>query len=344
MIPTQGMLQEDSLADGQEQGVELHARQEARPLHPYQVLSRLPKNATPAQQDSAIQAVFHPKEIAYSSCPDTLQIPGYGVGKSVGDVNLPQYYRESFFSSDTLLHKEVDAGRYGVAGDPVPYSLKNDNFITVTLLVCFIVSLVSFANNHRFFAHQAKRFFRKPRVEDKGDTYTSNEMRFLLFLAGQGALLLAFFQYFYTQQNISDTFILPSHYLLIAIFFGMWAGHFIVRCLLYTIVNTVFFGFRRNKMWLRLLLFVTAAEGAALLPVELTQVYFGLSLESAYICAISILLLGKILVFYKGYSIFFRCSGGFLQIFLYFCALEAIPLVALWSALVLVGNYLKINF
>lgn len=338
------MLQEDSLADGQEQAVELHARQDAKPLHPYQVLSRLPQNATPAQQDSAIQAAFHPKEITYSTCPDTLQIPGYGVGKSAGDISLPQYYRESFFSSDTLLHKEVDAGRYGVAGDPVPYSLKNDNFITATLLVCFIVSLVSFANNHRFFVHQAKRFFRRPRAEDKDDTYTSNEVRFLLFLAGQGALLLALFQYFYTRQNISDTFILPSHYLLIAIFFGMWAGCFVVRSLLYTIVNGVFFGLRRNKVWLRSLLFITATEGAVLLPVELTQVYFGLSPESAYVCAVTILLMAKTLVFYKSYSIFFRLSGGFLQIFLYFCALEAIPLAALWSALVLVGNYLKINF
>ncbi len=338
------MLQEDSLESGQPQTVELHVEPEAKVQHPYQVLRRLPKDATPAQQDSAIQATFQPKEIRYSTQPDTLQVPGYGVGKKVSDVELPLYYRQNFFSSDTILHKEVDAGRYGVAGDPVPYTLRNDNVITVLLLVCFIVSMASFANSRRFFARQAKRFFRKPRVDDHGETGTSSEVRLQLFLVGQAALLLSLFQYFYTQQNIGTTFILSSQYQLIAIFFGMWVGYFVVRGLLYTLVNAVFFDLRKNMAWLRSLLFLTAMEGVALLPVVLLLVYFSLSMNSVFICAITILLLFKILTFYKCYSIFFRCRGGFLQIFLYFCALEAIPLAALWGALMLVGNYLKINF
>ena len=37
-----------------------------RPQTPYQVLRLLPKDATPAQQDSAIQAWFEPGEIHYS--------------------------------------------------------------------------------------------------------------------------------------------------------------------------------------------------------------------------------------------------------------------------------------
>ena len=35
------------------------------------------------------------------------------------DVQLPQYYREGFFSKDTLFHPELPGGRYGVAGDPI---------------------------------------------------------------------------------------------------------------------------------------------------------------------------------------------------------------------------------
>ena len=53
-----------------------------KPRHPYQVLRTLPKDATPAQQDSAIQAAFQPKEVRYSNMPDTLHLPGYGKGKS----------------------------------------------------------------------------------------------------------------------------------------------------------------------------------------------------------------------------------------------------------------------
>ena len=115
----------------------------AKPQTPYQVLRLLPKDATPAQQDSAIQAWFQPGEIHYSTRPDTLHLPGHGIGKSLKDVNLPQYYREHFFSDNTYLHPELDGGRYGVAGDPIPYTTKNDNIITSMLLVCFVLTLVA---------------------------------------------------------------------------------------------------------------------------------------------------------------------------------------------------------
>lgn len=338
------MLQEDSLANGQEHDIELHAEQEAKAQHAYRVLGKQLKNSTSAQQDSAIQATFKSKETSDITPPDTMQLSGYVTGEKADEPSMPLYYRQNFFSSDTLLHMEVGAGRYGIAGDPVPYTLRSDNSITLLLLVCFVVSGFSFAKHRHFFARQAKRFFRKPRPEDSEEAFTSGEVSFQLFLVGQAGLLLSLFQFFYTQQTIGDTFILPSQLLLIAIFFVMWAGYFAVRALLYTIVNSVFFGIGKNKEWLRSLLFVTSLEGVALFPVVLVQVYFGLSLESVYICAISILILSKILVFYKCFSIFFRHRGGFLQIILYFCALEIEPLAALWGALILVGNYLKINF
>lgn len=338
------MLQEDSLASGQEQAIELHVEREAKPQRPYQVLRRLPKDATPAQQDSAIQAVFHPREIKYSSRPDTLHLPGHGVGKKIGDVDLPQYYRQNFFSATLKAGEAMSSGRYGIAGDPVPYNLRNDNVVTVLLFACFIISVVSFARTHRFIGRQAKRFFRSPRPDEADEAGTGEEVRFQLFLVAQAALLLALFQYFYTQQNIGDTFILSSQYQLIAIFFGMWMGYFVAKGLLYAFVNTVFFGRRKNRVWLRTILFITAIEGVALLPVALLQVYFGMSMGAVTVGFAAVLALFKMLTFYKCYAIFFKRMGVFLQLFLYFCALEAIPLAALWGALMLVGNYLKINY
>ena len=61
----------------------------AKPRHPYEVLRSLPPDATPAQQDSAIQAVFQPEVIERSTRPDTLHMPGHGKGKDFKEVNLP---------------------------------------------------------------------------------------------------------------------------------------------------------------------------------------------------------------------------------------------------------------
>ena len=78
----------------------------AKPQTPYEVLRLLPKDATPAQQDSAIQEWFEPKEIHYSSRPDTLHLPGQEIPRDLKEVSLPHYYRENFFSNNTMYHPE----------------------------------------------------------------------------------------------------------------------------------------------------------------------------------------------------------------------------------------------
>ena len=127
-------------------------------LTPRMVLSWLPRDATPAQQDSAIQAHFKPSEIRWSKRPDTLHLPGHDKGHNMLDTQLPQYYREGFFSKDTLLHPELPGGRYGVAGDPVPYSVHGDSFITTLLLVLFVMALISISNAWGFIVRQVKGF------------------------------------------------------------------------------------------------------------------------------------------------------------------------------------------
>lgn len=91
-------------------------------------------------------------------------------------------------------------------------------------------------------------------------------------------------------------------------------------------------------------LFLFSCEGVLLFPVVMLLTYFNLSLDAAIIYALIVVGLVKILSFYKSYIIFFRGNGSFLQIFLYFCALEVVPLFALLGGLVLISHYLKINF
>lgn len=339
-------LQNDSLStEPIMEATEPAAPKYSKPQHPYQVLRQLPKDATPAQQDSAIQATFQPREIRYSQRPDTLHLPGHDAGKSVKDISLPQYYRESFFSTDSMFHPELNGGRYGVAGDPIPYTLRGDNIVTLILLVCFLVGLISFSKSWRFIARQTKLFFHTPVSRtSQADSETSVELRFQCFLLLQTGLLLALMQFFYAQQTIGNTFILSSQYQLIEIFFGMNIAYFILKGLLYHTANCVFFNFRDSVKWLKSLLFITGLEGVALMPGVLLQVYFNLSMKNVVAYFLFILILVKILTFYKSYQIFFRRKPAFLQIILYFCALEVVPLAALGGTLVLIGNYLKINY
>jgi hypothetical protein len=317
---------------------------DAKPRHPYQVLRSLPYDATPAQQDSAIQATFQPKDVHYSSQPDTLHLPGAKPGKNLKKVNIPQYYKESFFSNDSLFHPELNGGRCGVVGDPVPYTASNDNVVTGMLLACFILAMVSFAHSRKFVLRQTKNFFYAPNSVSTDISETSREVRFLLFLVFHTSLLLSILYFFYSGINLYDKLILSSPYQLLAIYVGIITLYFVFKVLLYTVVNWTFFDKKKNGQWMHLAVYVTAMTGVCLYPLVLLLAYFNLSMQNTITYFLIVIVLSKILLFYKCYSIFFRKIGGFLQIILYFCALEVVPLLVLWGVLVFIGNYLKINF
>ena len=163
-------------------------------------------------------------------------------------------------------------------------------------------------------------------------------------MVAQTALLLAVLQFFFTQQFIGETFILRSDYMVVGVFFAMMLGYFLLRALLSTAVNGIFFSVRRNTLWQKIHLFLVSLEGLLIFPLVLLQVYFELSTQNVILYLAIVLLLTKILTFYKSKIIFFKGISGLLQNILYFCALEIVPLAAVWGALVLMGNFLKINY
>ena len=286
--------QEDSIASVEiQQDLQGAAARVHKQPTPAEVIGWLPKNATPVQQDSAVQAHIKPSKITWSERPDTLHLPGHPVGRSWRDVSLPRYYKESFFSKSPLFHPEQPGGRMG--GETTVIS------------------------------------------------ETSNELRFQFFLMLQTCLQLSLLFFFYTRAAISDTFIIEQ-YKVIGWFAGGILVYFLLKILAYTIIDLTFFDSKKNEQWLKSYLFIISIEGLLIFPAVMLVAYFGLELQHAMIYSIIIIVLLKILSFYKTNLIFFRQNGSFLQNILYFCALEITPLIALWGTLAMINGYLKINF
>lgn len=312
-------------------------------LTPAQAISRLPKDATPAQQDSAVQAHAKFSEIHWSQEPDTLHMPGHGKGKSVKDIHIPQYYRESFFSNDTLFHPELPGGRQGVAGDPIPYSIANDNLITSLLLGCFVIAQLTMARTRAFIIRQAKSFYYSTHEQTNKLTETSDEVWFQLFMVLQTCLLLAILYIYYVRDRIGETFIIEQ-YQMVGMFTSFFAIYFLIRSTLYELTGWVFFPKKKILQWQKSSLFLTSAEGVLLFPAVMLLAFFNTTMESVMVYVLFIVILVKILSFYKLYVIFFKRKGIFLQIFLYFCALEIVPLFVIGGLLLIINNYLKVNF
>ena len=310
---------------------------------PREVVGWLPENATPAQMDSAIQLHVKPSEIHWSQMPDTLHLPGHPRSKSVRDIGLPTYYKESCFKKYSLFQPELPGGRLGVYGDPIPYAIANDNFFASLLIGCFVLALVAFSQSRKFISRQAKNFFFVPHEHVTQIPETANEIRFQVFLVLQTYLLLALFFFFYSNAYVGEAFMLAP-YPVIAIYTGIGFAYFLLKVFLYWFTGWVFFDRRNNVQWLKSFLFIVSMEGVALFPIVVLQAFFGVSMQTTVVYAIVLLVFVKMLTFYKTYIIFFRKKSSFLQNILYFCALEIIPMLALWGVVITINSYLKINF
>ena len=321
--------------------VEVHP---TKPQTPYQVLRLLPKDATPAQQDSAIQAWLEPREIRYSEQPDTLHLPGEGIPKDLKAVNLPQYYRENFFSNDSLYHEELSAQEYyGMAGDPIPYSYANDHLVTSLLIIGFLLIAFTFSRMSNFIVGQAKNFIR-PSKNSLSLSETSGEIYMQIILTGLTCIVYALLYYLYATEFLASTYVTSSEYALLGIFLGVFVVFYLLRFGLYTMVNNLFFDSDRNKKFLTSLLYISSLEGLLLYPALALLAFMHLPAQNAIWYCIIVLILVKIITFYKCFTIFFKQNDLFLQIFLYFCALEMVPLMTLWGGLSVIVDILKINF
>jgi hypothetical protein len=316
----------------------------ARPQTPYQILSRLPKTATPWQQDSAIRANIQFEQVDWSQRPNPMRTPQTRADSVVElSPDKPMYHSRSLVQPDSVYRPEQAYYRQGVAGDPVPYTIAGDNLISSILLACFIFSAVAIAQSGNFLQRQLKHFFRTQREDSMGNAETGNELRFQFYLVLQTCLLASLVFFFYTRDILGSTFSIPQ-YQVIGINTGICIAYFLIKAILYSTVGWVFFDKKKNEQWHKSALFLAAIEGLVFFPVVMLLVYFDLSVESAVVIALVIMGIDKLLAFYKTYLIFFRRDGLFLQSILYFCSLEVMPLGALWSVLVWTDNYLNINF
>lgn len=312
-------------------------------LTPAQVLSWYPKSYTESQKDSVIQKFIKPKPIRWSQRPDTLHLPGHTVGKSVLDATLPQYYKESFFSTKEYFHPEIMGGRQGVAGDPVPYTVASDNFMTSLLLFCFVITVFALRGTQSFITRQIKSFSFFSRGNSSDVAETSSEVRFQFILIAVSCLMASLLYTAYLREYVTSTFTIGQSQ-MISLFAGVFAIGITMKLLVYFIVNSIFFDKKKNQHWTKSYFFISAFLGLLLLPLVYIQSFFNLTFESTANYTIVLFLLSELLLFWRQNQIFFAQKGRLLQNILYFCMLEIVPMSIIWYFLTVISEYLKINF
>lgn len=230
----------------------------------------------------------------------------------------------------------------GVAGDSVPYSIANDSVVTMALVFCILVSMLTVARSWRLVCYQTKELFRAPRENSAELRETADEMRYQTYFCLQGVILLGILAYSTAVSCLGSGYDF-GHYTMLGIFSGIFAAYYMVREGLTLIVHSVFFKKKQRHLDNISRLYFMAVQGALLLPLVLLHIYFQLSVDITVRLAVMVLALPMLLQAYKVYNIFFRKENAVVQFFMYVACLEAVPLTLLAGTLYFAANYLILN-
>lgn len=306
------------------------------------VLRLLPADATPEQQDSAVQAMIEiPPPTHLSTRPDTLYLPG--LKGSPANIDLTQFdLRKNYFSEKPYFHPEQRVTQKGMAAEPVVYRLSDDSYVTGLLMLSFFIGALSIARNIRSMAESVKNFFYS-RPDGETEPRTGSELRGEMFLVLQTCLTMAVLFFDYTQLYLTEVFNQVSPYILLGIDTGVCLLYFMLKILAYKFVNWVFFQRKQNRLWIDSYLTIVVFLGIALFAVALLVVYFNMPFKTLATVVVLLLAISKFALAVKCRQTFFNYRYSLVHFFAYFCIMELMPVLLLWKALVLFNEVLIVN-
>ena len=232
----------------------------------------------------------------------------------------------------------------GESGDPLPYSVGTDSLVITFFLLGLVLMMLAFSYSGKFIRRHLKGFFHYEKARTTAVPDTDAEIRGLFLLVFNTALVLGVGSYLFVSMRGYDGFLFFSSQAHLCLYIGVVMVYFLLKMAAYLFIDWVFFDKKKNLQWHKSLLLLTALEGVLLYPMVLVLPYVSIPSLVVLVYVGIVVILAKILSFYKAFIIFFRRRGSLLQIFLYFCALEMMPLVVLYGVMAFFNDYLKINF
>jgi hypothetical protein len=218
---------------------------------------------------------------------------------------------KSCSSLEDLMHKFLDNqlsqyinGITGVAGIPLPRGFDEDPFLSIILLICFILVILSLKSSSKMMRYLMIDIFT---TKERGSfSLVSNLgfIRFKLILLLQTFILEGITIYILFVSNLQQ---IPE-YIYTPIIVGAAAlGCFLVYFMQLTIFKIIGYVFDRQEqsVWIGSFPSITALRGLFLYLPVLVAIFDVLSIKSFIIIAIVIYLFTRLIFIYKGLKIFF---------------------------------------
>ena len=214
---------------------------------------------------------------------------------------------------------------------PVSKPLYTDNLIMCGLLACAFIIAIVLSDRKHYFARLLKDFFlpRETRIEGNRTTdviylrifmYTislaSTSLIWVLYASGDSA------------EDMNRGVLWLTAGAVISLFY-------ILKLLIFATTNRIFFDPTTTKAWEQGYACWTTLSCIPLYLLATITVFFNLTPKSILFLLTTCVIILEMCLLYKAFHIFSTKKYGILQIFIYLCTLELMPLLVAAKALVL---------
>ena len=257
-------------------------------------------------------------------------------------ANYPVADKLGFFSGSEWAKTDSIVHFVGISGEPVPYRLSNDVFVTVTLMLCIFMAGFVVCRSMHALGLQIKSFFR---LRDRSEDFSlksEGEVKDQIFVVLLESFVLSLLLFSYFSRTMTDYFTTVSPYVMLLVDMGVLLVYFAYKYGILNLFNWTFFDESSRQAWMRGYNLIAFGKAIFLLVLVMVVLYFDLPLEVCILVFAVLFIVAEMLVLYKTLQIFFTSALGLIPTILYFCTLELLPLFFLWEILVKANEILVI--
>lgn len=106
----------------------------------------------------------------------------------------------------------------GMQGEPLPYLLRSDSLVTLSVFLCFLLYSYALRNGKKYLFQRFRNFFQHKERGNLFDEPVGSEIRYILTLGGVTCILGGFCLYDYFSDNSPLLFQIVPHSLLLGIY------------------------------------------------------------------------------------------------------------------------------
>ena len=227
----------------------------------------------------------------------------------------------------------------GMQGEAMPYKLVSDNNVMFAIVSGLLLIVIALQNEKKGIIRILRNCFStsSERTNIFDDSYNSSSNIPTVLLCGVSCIMGGLLIYHYYSYSDPDFFFNAKHLAMLGIYTGVLISYLIIKWIIYSFVNWIFFDKEKNKLWIEDVFNLIAALGLILFPTVLYIVFLDSEFHFSAKIILIIIFISKILLFYKCFRYFFRGFHGVLHLILYFCTLEIIPYLFLWKGIELIN-------